>query len=70
MKTYRIYASSIDYLYLEIEAENLDQAWEIARDSDGGDYKRQGMGDWHIDAVELKEGDYTCPKFEPAQEEV
>jgi hypothetical protein len=52
MTKYRILASSVEYLYLDIEAENLDEARQIAYDSDGGDYKSQGLGDWQIDSIE------------------
>jgi hypothetical protein len=56
MKTYRIYASMIDYVYLDVEANSLEEARDIAYDADGSEYKRQGMGDWHLDSIELKEG--------------
>jgi len=69
MKTYRILASSVEYLYLDIEAENEEEAWQIAYDSDGFDYKSQGLGDWQIDSVSPINEPYTCPKFEPAEEE-
>jgi hypothetical protein len=56
MQTYRIYASMIDYVYLDVEANSLEEARDIAYDADGSEYKRQGMGDWHLDSIELKEG--------------
>ena len=52
MKKYRILASSVNYFYLDIEANNDDEAWKIAYDSDGGDYKQQGLGDWQIDNID------------------
>ena len=69
MKTYRILASSVNYYYLDIEAKDDEEAWKIAYDTDGGDYKEQEMGDWQIDSVIVQEP-YTCPKFEPAEEEL
>ena len=52
MKTYRIEASYLTYLSLEIEAENLAEAKEIAYNADGGDFKGDNYGDWNIDRVE------------------
>ncbi len=71
MRTYRIMASYTVYCHLDIEAESLDAAKEIAYESDGGDFTQsEKYGDWNIDNVlEVKQGAYTCPKFEPAIEE-
>jgi hypothetical protein len=55
MKTYRIEASSVEYLYADIEAETEDEAWDIAYKTDGGDFKRYSGGDWQIDSVTEKE---------------
>jgi hypothetical protein len=52
MKTYRVEAQYITYVYVDIEAEDDDQAWEIARDMDGGDFKDSGFGDWDITNIE------------------
>ena len=52
MKTYRVEAQYITYVYVDIEAEDADQAWEIASDMDGGDFKESGFGDWGITNVE------------------
>lgn len=52
MKTYRVEAQYITYVYVDIEAENDDQAWAIARNMDGGDFKESGYGDWDIANVE------------------
>ena len=51
MKTYRILASYTSYCYMDVEAENLDEAREIAYNADGGDFKDQGLGDWNIDEI-------------------
>jgi len=51
MKIYRIEASSVEYLYADIEAETEDEAWDIAYKTDGGDFKRHSTGDWQIDSV-------------------
>jgi hypothetical protein len=52
MKTYRVTAQYVTYVYVDIEAENDDQAWEIARDMDGGNFNESGYGDWDIDSIE------------------
>jgi hypothetical protein len=58
MKTkYRVLASYVSYVYADIEADNIDEAKEIAYDMDGGDFKQNkyvtysGLGDWNIDEV-------------------
>ena len=51
MKTYRILASYTTYCSMEIEAENADEAREIAYEADGGDFKSNEFGDWNIDDV-------------------
>jgi hypothetical protein len=52
MKTYRITASMTTYCYATIEADSEDEAYEIARGMDGGDFTPDPMrGDWSIDSV-------------------
>jgi hypothetical protein len=53
MKKYRVIASSISYYTLEIEAENDDEAWDIAHEADGSDFDPEGIdsGDWEIYSV-------------------
>ena len=56
MKTYRILASYTTYCSMEIEAENIDEAREIAYEADGGDFNSDNHGDWNIDdVIEIKE---------------
>jgi hypothetical protein len=57
MKTFKVIASSITYYKIEIEAENEDEAYEIAKyDADGSDFKEIGLGDWEIyDIQEIQE---------------
>ena len=50
---YIITASSISYYKLEVEADSSDEAWQIGKDADGGDFKEIGLGDWEI--VDVKE---------------
>jgi hypothetical protein len=51
MKTFKVVVSSISYYTVEIEAENDDEAWDIARDMDGGDFEAEDVGDWEIYSV-------------------
>jgi hypothetical protein len=40
MKKFRVLASYRTYVYAIVEAENEDQAYDIAHDMDGGDFER------------------------------
>lgn len=67
MAKYRVWAQSISYVYLDVEAVDEDQAMEIAREADGGDFHEDG-GDWEFsdDITELDEDadvDYTYDEF-------
>jgi hypothetical protein len=57
MKTYKVIASSITYYKVEIEAENENEAYKIAKyHADGSDFKEVGLGDWEIhDIQEVQE---------------
>lgn len=53
MKKYRAYATMTTKLYLDFEAENETEAWEIAEGRDGGAYVEiPTAGGWEIDKVE------------------
>ncbi len=55
MKKYKVLASYRTYVYAIVEAENEDQAYDIAHDMDGGDFERakgDDLSDWSIDDVE------------------
>ena len=51
MAKFKVFASYITYLDATIEADTLDQALDLAREMDGGDFKDRGFGDWNIDEV-------------------
>jgi hypothetical protein len=57
MPQFRIYASYRVNLVLDIEAEDIDQAWDIAKDADGGDFTRlpDSDSDWEINDVTAME---------------
>lgn len=54
MKKFRITASYTVFCYATIDAEDEDQAYDIARDMDGGDFEPErdsGISDWYINEV-------------------
>lgn len=54
MKKFKVIASSITYYKIEIEAETEDEAWQIAKDTDGGEFKEIALGDWaQVDIAEV-----------------
>ena len=56
MKTYRILASYTVYCSMEVDAESIDEAREMAYEADGGDFDSDEHGDWNIDdVIEMKE---------------
>lgn len=49
MKTYKAYATMSIDLVCEFQCKNDDDAWVIARDLDGGNFKEiDGSGDWKL----------------------
>jgi hypothetical protein len=55
MKKFTVLASYRTFVYALVEAEDEDQAYDIARDMDGGDFERaidDDLSDWSIDDVE------------------
>ena len=53
MKKFKVIASYITYCVVDIEAEDQDEAYQIALNMDGGDFETQMDGDdWHIESVE------------------
>jgi hypothetical protein len=51
MAKYKVYASYISFCYIDVEADSEEQAYEIAENTDGGDFKQTELGDWRIDRV-------------------
>ena len=57
---YRVLARVTSYVYDIIEAENDEQAWQIAHELDGSSFKEKNSfdGDWEIYSVQdYKEGE-------------
>ena len=59
MKKFKVSASYITYVYTYVEANSMEEAWDIAVDIDGGDFQRDkgdALSDWSINMVhEVKE---------------
>lgn len=59
MKKFRVTACYYTYCTAVVEADTEDEAYKLAREMDGGDFKESGeLGDWHInDVTEIKESE-------------
>jgi hypothetical protein len=57
MKTFKVIASYRTYVYTNVEAKDWSEAYDKARDMDGGDFERlkgEDLADWTIDdAIEV-----------------
>ena len=51
MPKFKVYASYIVYLELELEAEDIETAWQDAWQADGADFERIDESDFKIDEV-------------------
>ena len=53
MTKFKVLASYKLYCMVEIEAEDEDEAWEIASNMDGGSFEPSdnGEGSWYIEEV-------------------
>ena len=51
MAHFRILASYTVYCSMNVEADNIDEARELAYDADGGDFNSDEHGDWNIDDI-------------------
>jgi len=60
MKTYRVVAQYISYVYTNIEAKDYEEAQELARYLDGSSFEDAGYGDWDI---------YSIDEFDEIQEQ-
>lgn len=60
MAKYRVWAESISDVYLDVEANSKEEAYEIARNADGGDFKEDLLGGaWRLTTVQELENDKT-----------
>ena len=49
---YRVWAESISYVYLDVDAESEDESREIAEEADGGEFECSAFGDWFVTECE------------------
>ncbi len=56
MAKFRVMYKSIGYVYLDIEADSLEEAREIAENTDGGEFVEDGIGDWEYAHTEDENG--------------
>jgi hypothetical protein len=57
MGKYRIHASYVVTLFLDIDAENIDDAWSKAKVADGANFIPVDESCWNIDEVSLLYGE-------------
>jgi hypothetical protein len=57
MPKYKVTATSMKTLCVEIEAKNRQEAWEQGCDMDGGCFEEAGDPDWEMSDVYLIEGE-------------
>ncbi len=56
MAKFRVMYKSTDYVYLDVEADSLEEAKEIAENTDGGEFIEDGTGDWEYNRTENEHG--------------
>lgn len=52
MATYRAYAEYSTIVMIEIEAESMDEAYELACARDGGDWRQVDVDGWTVTDIE------------------
>ena len=50
-----MYATSLTTYAIDIEADNKNEAYQMANEADGGDFKTLDYGDWDIEVDTIKE---------------
>ena len=48
---YRVMYKSTEYVYIDVEADSIEEAKGIAENTDGGEFIEDGVGDWEYDSV-------------------
>ena len=51
---YHVVMSSVEYYGIDIEADSPEEAEEIARETDGGEFTFEDNTPWEVDSVEEK----------------
>ena len=54
MKKYKVMAVMTSYVYLTVEAKNKEEAYDIADDTDGGEFVEESPfdGSWELQHIE------------------
>lgn len=52
MATYRAYAEYSTFVTIEIEADSMDEAYELACARDGGDWRQVDVDGWTVTDIE------------------
>ena len=56
MKTFRVFVTSVERYCIDVEANDKDEAYDIAKNTDGGDFDSCGdYGTWDIEEDTIKE---------------
>ena len=57
MKKYKVMAVMTSYMYLTVEAKNKEEAYDIADDTDGGEFVEESPydGGWRIPMESIEE---------------
>lgn len=56
MANFRVRYKSISYMYLDVEADSVAEAKDIAENTDGGEFLEDGIGDWEYAYTEDEDG--------------
>lgn len=54
-KKFRVYANSYQRFYVDVVANNKDEAQEIGYNTDGGDFQAVDDGDWEIEGDTIED---------------
>lgn len=53
---YRVIYSSVQYFILDVEADSIEEAKNIAENTDSGDFIDDGVGDWYYEKTLDEDG--------------
>lgn len=57
MAKYRVVYKMVDYVYLDVEADSLEEAQEIAENADGVEFTAEGVSDLEYCYTKDADGD-------------
>ncbi len=47
-KKFRVWAKTTEYVYIDVEAKDKEEAVAIAEVTDGGEFQAKDLGDWEV----------------------